>query len=294
MITVSNCLICNNNNLKPFQSCTDYTVSHETFQLKKCENCGFVLTSPRPDDSSIGQYYLSENYISHANKAASLIDKLYLIARIYTLNWKVKLLGDPGINKKILDYGCGTGEFLSTCKKAGWQISGIEPSEKARRQAEQSTSIPIKESLNDETESNFSAITLWHVLEHVPNLNEVLQELNRRLNPKGTMFIAVPNHKSQDAARYKENWAGYDVPRHLWHFSQHSMKLLLENNGLKLVRTVPMKLDSYYISLLSEKYKNQNKSSLTGLIKAFIFGSISNIKGRNTGEYSSIIYIVKK
>jgi SAM-dependent methyltransferase len=255
-----------------------------------------AITTPRPADEQLGSYYLSLDYISHTNKAHGFIDKIYLLAREYTLKKKLTLISKNIQNnskKALLDFGCGTGEFLTYCKSNGWKVSGVEPSTIARKKASEILQQPVNEDIANEAEVEFDVITLWHVLEHVSELDKTLQQLKQKLASDGTLFIAVPNHVSWDGDHYKEHWAGYDVPRHLWHFSRGNVKRLMEKNGLKVVDIKPMKLDSFYISLLSEKYKS-GQSNLLGMIKAFFNGCISNIKGSSSGEYSSLIYIVKK
>lgn len=290
MESVTECPICNQQSFEPYLSCKDYTVSHETFNLIKCKTCDFVITSPRPVASTLGNYYLSEDYISHSPKSKTIINKLYKISRLLTLRWKVKII-KTSKPSSILDYGCGTGEFLSTCEKHGLVIQGVEPSPVARTHANELTHNKVVESI-DNIQSKFDVITMWHVLEHVPDLNGTIEKLKARLTQNGTMFIAVPNRESNDAQKYKEHWAGYDVPRHLWHFNHHNMKQLLSKNGLTLKNKIPMKLDAFYVSMLSEKYAN-NKSGLPQLIKGAINGLSSNISASKSKQYSSIIYVAQ-
>ncbi|HEY9047341.1 MAG TPA: class I SAM-dependent methyltransferase [Ohtaekwangia sp.] len=294
MISVTNCPICGNSTFYKHLNCKDYTVSHESFEIIKCSNCSFHITSPRPDDSTIGSYYLSESYISHNNKAQGILDRLYLLARKYTLQWKLSLLQTYNQNseKTLLDYGSGTGAFLEACSKNGWQTTGIEPSENARK-ASKYLQLSVYQSINQINSNKFNSITLWHVLEHVPDLDVTLQQLKSLLSDKGTLFIAVPNFQSSDGQHYKEYWAGYDVPRHLWHFSRENMNQLMQKNGLSIINIIPMKLDAYYISLLSEKYKSPT-SGLPGMILAFKNAMLSNLRAKKTGQYSSLIYIIRK
>ena len=298
MQSVAQCPICDGINFKKFLSCKDHTVSHETFSLVRCENCELVITSPRPQDKDLGKYYLSDNYVSHSTKkSADLIDQLYKITRHFTLGWKVNLVQANCSFKmpagpKLLDYGCGTGEFLLKSKASGFIVSGVEPSETARNHANELTSNAVRDS-PDKVNGPFDVITLWHVLEHVPTLNEQLGHLLGKLKINGTMFIAVPNHQSFDAQKYGEHWAGYDVPRHLWHFNQRSMKRLIARNAIKLEKVIPMKLDAFYVSVLSQQAMRGEKN-LAGMIKGFLDGMRSNLSARKNNEYSSLIYVVRK
>jgi SAM-dependent methyltransferase len=297
MITIKICPVCEESQFSPLLSCVDNTVSHETFVIIKCTNCDFTVTSPRPEDGKLGDYYLSDNYISHSNKATTLLDRVYLLARRFTLRWKVNLLLKYYTNHNtinVLDYGCGTGEFLKACKDSGFTISGVEPSENARAKSSQTNQIKIQESLEGIDNLRFNIITMWHVLEHIPDFETIIQKLKSKLTDDGVLFIAVPNHKSFDGQHYHKHWAGFDVPRHLWHFSSGTMKKILSKNNLNLIDICGMELDSYYVSLLSEKYKSENKTTIIGYINAVLNGIRSNWKARKTGEYSSLIYIIKK
>lgn len=290
MITVTSCPICDHINFVPFLVCTDYTVSQEKFQLVKCSTCNFVITTPRPNNEELGKYYQSADYISHTSKANSIIDKLYLIARSFTLKRKQRLAAKLQPKRgKLLDVGCGTGDFLNTCNTDGWNVRGVEPGDVPREIARQK-GINTVTSL-DEVEGSFNLITLWHVLEHVPDLSKTLSKLYNLLEDNGTLLIAVPNHTSLDASIYKEEWAGYDVPRHLWHFNQQNMEQLLRKNNFSLQKTLPLTLDAFYVSLLSETYR---KAGIAKFINAFFAGLRSNLAATKTNQYSSIIYVVKK
>jgi 2-polyprenyl-3-methyl-5-hydroxy-6-metoxy-1,4-benzoquinol methylase len=291
--SVTTCPICKGNNFDPFNTFIDFTTSKEEFAIVACKTCNFLITSPRPDSNSIGKYYQSENYISHTNSSKNLIDKLYKAVRSFTLRWKLNLIRSYKPNGKILDYGCGTGEFLNTCKTADWICTGIEPSVSAKEKAAQLTNLNIAGSLDQIAHSKFDVITLWHVLEHVENLNEKLSELKSYLAEGGIIFIAVPNHESLDSKIYKSYWAGYDIPRHLWHFTQSTMSRLLTSHGLKLINTIPMKQDSFYVSLLSEKYRQPKSNILVHAIKAFVIGLRSNLAAKKKLNYSSLVYIAK-
>ncbi len=270
----------------------DYFLTKEEFNIVKCQDCGFLFTNPYPDLDRLGEYYKSEEYISHSNTKKGLFSSLYQFVRSYTLRKKFEMIRSYKRSGSILDIGCATGEFLNVFKTAKWETEGIEPDADARKMAVENYGLKVGEESeiqHIESESK-DIITMWHVLEHVPDLNQRIKDLSRILKADGTIFIAVPNYKSYDAECYGKHWAAYDVPRHLYHFSQESMTKLLAKYDLLLQDTLPMKFDSFYVSLLSEEYKNGKKS----FPKAFINGLKSNWKAGNSGEYSSLIYVVKK
>lgn len=292
--SIFSCPICGGTQFKVHLDCIDYTTSQEKFTIKKCLACNLTFTDPRPDDAILSNYYQSDKYISHTGGNKSLVDNIYLLARKITLRWKRNLVKKYSEGNKILDVGCGTGEFLYEMKSHRWSISGVEPSSVARQSSKEKTGVEIFKSLKDITANNFNAITLWHVLEHLPDPNQALKTIYNLLNQSGTIFIAVPNLQSYDASYYQSFWAGYDVPRHLWHFDKNTMEKLLKKNGLELVKILPMRLDSFYVSLLSESYKDSKRTKLLQLFLAFLVGLKSNLKGRRNLDYSSLIYIVKR
>ncbi|MEM6685186.1 MAG: class I SAM-dependent methyltransferase, partial [Bacteroidota bacterium] len=234
----------------------DYSVSGEEFQLVFDAVLELYKTEPQPSLEKLGSYYENEDYISHTDAKRNLFEKVYHWVRSYMLSKKMLLVEKhtKSDGKTILDLGCGTGDFLAMAKKRNWNIVGIEPDKNARTIATQKTGTEIQD--NDwlfQFEANsFDAITMWHVLEHVPNLEEYIQTLKKIIKPNGSIFVAVTNFKSHDATSYKEFWAAYDVPRHLWHFSQKSIQTLFEREHMKVVKILPMKFDAYYVSLLSE------------------------------------------
>jgi 2-polyprenyl-3-methyl-5-hydroxy-6-metoxy-1,4-benzoquinol methylase len=292
--SVSICPICSSSSFTKFLSAKDHTTTGEQFEIVRCTQCNFTLTNPRPDINSIGKYYQSEKYISHTGGSKSLLDKVYIFARTITLGWKLKLINKYKSTGSILDYGCGTGEFLHHLKNNGWTINGVEPSDGARNKATNLLQNPIHSSIEKIERSQFDVITLWHVLEHIHDLNEKLVSIKSLLKQDGIIFIAVPNHEAPDAQKYGTNWAGYDVPRHLWHFSKDSMKKLFDKTGLELIGIHPMKLDAYYVSLLSEGYKHPNQSKIANAFKALVTGLRSNLDAAKDRNHSSLIYIAKR
>lgn len=273
--------------------CKDYLVSGNNFEITACTGCGFNFTNPRPEDDELSDYYKSEEYISHSESKKGIINRLFLMARSYTLKKKLKTIQKYSNGKRLLDIGAGSGSFLDVCKSAGYESMGLEPDKDARDFALKNYGLelkPIEDFLNIE-ENSIDIISMWHVLEHVSDLRLYFNRFKEILDKEGTLFIALPNNESKDAQIYGKFWAAYDLPRHLYHFRQKDIRNLAEQYGFSLQAALPMKLDAYYISMLSEKHKHgKNK-----LVRAFFNGVKSNMHARrNNNNYSSLIYIFKQ
>ncbi|MBS1490093.1 MAG: class I SAM-dependent methyltransferase [Bacteroidetes bacterium] len=292
-IPVELCPVCGYHEFNPFLTCKDFLITHESFSLEKCLRCGFTLTNPQPTLEEIGNYYLSENYISHTGGNQNLFDRLYKKIRLHMLKKKRALIEQNSTGLKILDIGCGTGDFLKEMKENSWTAMGVEPSETARLKA-QEKELKIVKHIDEIEGDTFSAITLWHVLEHLHNPNEYLKKIYSLLSSSGKLIIAVPNLESYDANHYKEYWAAYDVPRHLWHFNKTTIKKMIEQYGFELKEIKPLKFDSFYVSWLSEIHIHPNRSKIVSAIFAFCLGVLSNIKAMKNKNYSSLIYIASK
>ena len=276
-------------NQQPFLTVKDYSVSRETFDLVYDQQLDMLITTPQPSLENLGKYYESVDYISHTDSKRSLFEKAYHFVKTIALKNKLNLINSLQLDKgSILDIGAGTGDFLSVAKNNGWHTIGVEPSEKAKAIAKKK-GVSFVEHTSELGDHSFDVISMWHVLEHVPNLENQIKELKRLLKPSGTLLIAVPNFKSFDAKHYGKFWAAYDVPIHFWHFSKTAVKILFEKETMKLVKVLPMKFDSFYVSLLSEKYKTGKMN----YVKAFFIGLRSNFKAKQNLEYSSHIYILK-
>lgn len=274
--------------MKSFLKTKDFSISGEEFELKLDTELNMLRTYPEPEN--LAAYYDSEAYISHSDSADNLVDKLYQYIKKYNLKRKVSLINKyTNTDKTILDIGAGTGSFLETAKRNGWKVYGIEPGKKARDLAA-NKGLKLLDNLDLLEKRTFQVITLWHVLEHLPDLDSQINKITSLLDEDGTLIVAVPNFQSYDARYYKEYWAAYDVPRHLSHFSQLSIKKLFAKNGMKIEKINPMIFDSFYVSLLSEKYKHGKRK----FFKAFLVGLKSNVWAWKTKEYSSLLYILKK
>jgi len=279
-------------NIKPYLIVKDHSVSKEEFQLIYNDKFDMLETFPQPPEEKLSAYYKSEDYISHTDAKRNLFERVYHFIRSLSLQRKLKLINTFNLSdRNLLDIGCGTGDFLRTAQKNNWNVSGIEPNQEARDIANNKTNnavFNIDQLLKFESNS-FDVITLWHVLEHLPKLSDHMSIFKSLLKQNGRLIIAVPNYKSYDAKHYKSFWAAFDVPRHLWHFSQSSISKLTASEHMEIEKTLPMKFDAYYVSLLSEKIKTGKMNPIT----AFYQGLKSNLLAKSKNEYSSLIYVVK-
>lgn len=273
---------------KHFLNVKDHSVSQETFELLYNSEMDMLITHPQPSLEKLPSYYESADYISHTDGKKSLFEKMYQFIKGIALKNKLKLINSLSEKGTILDIGAGVGDFLLTAKNDGWQIVGIEPSEKAKSIAI-NKGVSFVNEMSEIEDHSLDIITMWHVLEHVPNLEHQISELKRMIKPNGTIIIAVPNFNSFDANYYGKYWAAFDVPIHLWHFSKTAIQKLFGKHNLELTKVLPMKFDSFYVSLLSEKYKTGKMN----FINAFFIGLKSNRYGSKNSEYSSHIYILK-
>lgn len=289
MENLTNCPACSANNSHNYLEIKDHSVSGEVFKTMQCGNCSLIYTNPRPEAEALGPYYESEDYISHTNNTRTLFEKAYHIVRSYMLKQKWKAIAKhQHKTNSLLDIGAGTGAFLNHVQHKVELIQGVEPSDKARKIAEKQLGIKLSSSLDAVVNKDFDCITLWHVLEHLPELRSDLNKINQLLKDEGLLIIAVPNSQSYDAKNYQEFWAAYDVPRHLYHFTKESLDKLIQSYNFEKVETRNMPFDSFYVSLLSAKYQKSSK------LKAILTAAISNLKGLNSKNQSSLIHIYRK
>lgn len=287
---LASCPICDGNELVDFLKTKDFTFSDENFTVQKCNSCGFKFTNPIPLEDDLGSYYGAENYMSHATKSRKgLMPFVYKRVRNMNLNIKLKLVKKYAKSKTILDIGAGNGFFLNAAKVEGFVVQGLEPDDKARTVAKEDFELDLypPKSISSIETASLDVITMWHVLEHVYHLKRDISEFKRVLKDDGALILALPNIDSYDSNYYKEYWDGLDLPLHLYHFTPKDVSTLFDQIGMEVVEMKPMKFDSYWVSMNSEKFKGGS------LPKAFYIGMKSNMKATN-GKYSSQMYVLKK
>lgn len=294
-LIINTCPLCSSTHLKHTMTCTDFYASGEQFELHSCDDCGFIFTQGVPVEAEIGKYYETPDYISHSDTRKGIMNTVYHYVRSYMLGRKARLVTREAHRKtgRLLDIGTGTGYFANTMSRRGWQVEAVEKSAQARKFAHEHFNLEVKPdtALKDFDPHSFDVITLWHVMEHLEHLHETWERLLELLTDKGILIVAVPNCSSYDAVRYKEFWAAYDVPRHLWHFTPTTMQQLASAHGFIMADRHPMPFDAFYVSMLSEKHRGSPHSVLKGMYTGTL--AWFNALGRKE-KSSSMIYVFRK
>ena len=267
----------------------DHLVSGEYFDIIWNESRTIAKTNIE-NIKNVSSYYNSSNYDSFKNKAKGGLDIIYFLIQKIMFRYKLFLIRIYLKGNRVLDYGAGSGKFAAFLSKKNFNTSVVEPYNKEIKN-HSLLNINIYEKIADIPKSDcYDGITLWHVLEHLPNPEDVLSKIHNILEKKGVLMIALPNINSLDARYYKSYWAALDVPRHIWHYTIKGITSLVESKGFKLEKKYPLFFDAFYISYISETYKN----SRFAMIRGFFFALLSNFSALFNKEFSSMIFIFKK
>ena len=259
----------------------DFSFSGEFFEIHECNTCLVGFTLPELSKKELEKYYNKEKYHSY-QKDNSGFSLIYKFIQKINSRYKLNILNRLGI-KNLLDYGSGSGEFVRFCNNKGISAFGFEPINKVKSEM-------VYQNINKIKDKRYDCVTLWHVLEHTKDPLSVLKFVKGVLNEGGWIIVALPNKDSYDNIYYGKTWAGYDVPRHQYHFNPESFKNLISSIGLKTEFTKPLFFDAFYVSVLSEK----NSNNLFWFIRGLIIGMWSNIRAFFDKKHSSIIYIIKR
>ncbi len=294
-LTIKACPLCGGTQLKRTLTCVDHYASGERFHLCRCEDCGFIFTQDVPVEAEIGRYYETPDYISHSDTRKGAMNSVYHWVRSYMLGHKARLVARQAHREegRLLDIGTGTGYFADTMQRRGWQVEAVEKNAGARNFAKEHFGLEVKPdtALNEFASASFDVITMWHVMEHLEHLNETWEALNSLLKEKGVLIVAVPNCSSFDAQKYGTDWAAYDVPRHLWHFTPATIRQFSSKHGFIMAESHPMPFDAFYISMLTEKNKHRSFPFLRGVFTGSLAWFSALVKKERS---SSMIYVFRK
>ncbi len=279
----------------------DTACSGETFEIWEDTASGIRFTHPAPGPDEIGRYYEFDAYLSHGTEHAGITGKLYASVRNMMLSRKYRMLNPlPSVSEsssfRMLDIGCGDGTFAGYCaqKNPDWEIFGVEPSASAAETAKQRVgNLQLYTSAQDvPADKPFHLVTAWHALEHIHDLNDMMRHVHNLLEPNGIFCVALPNFRSRDCERYKNSWAAYDVPRHLWHFSPEAFTAFARKHGFTLLRKHRLPFDPFYVSLLSEP---SERSFIRRGFSAGFAATASTISSlADIDRSSSVTYVLKK
>ena len=287
-----NCILCDSKRKKPFMDVhnrldpTDGT----SYKLVQCE-CGLVYLDPRPTIADIGAFYQHSGYDPHTAQSQSLIQRLYRFAQFFTMTWKFRLVQKNATGQTLLDIGGGQGEFVSFVKRQGWKVALQDSSTEALELARHSGVDATYQNLVDiPPAARFDVITMWHSLEHIHDISELFIFIDNHLAPGGTLVIAVPNRMAAEEPFYKEKWAPWDAPRHLYHFRLEDVNRLLFSKGFTPVHSQGMFLDTIYNILLSTPAKSLLNILFAGIV---FLTSLLKIGFRGINSASSFVVISK-
>ena len=293
MTQENKCLVCGSQDTEVNLTCRDYLTGGESFDIATCKSCGFHFILNPPSESEVGKYYDTSDYISHSDTKKGLTNTLYHFTRNLMLRHKRNVIMRVTGHKTgtLLDIGCGTGYFAAFMRDSGWNVTGMEINENARKLAREKFSLNVisESELSLPGEKFFDCITLWHVFEHLYDLHKYLGAISRLLKPGGKCIVAMPNCDSSDARHYGRFWAAWDVPRHLWHFAPDTFRAFALKNGCEIINTKCLPADVFYISILSERYRGTNLPFITGMVKGCWFAILTLF---NKKRASSLIYII--
>jgi 2-polyprenyl-3-methyl-5-hydroxy-6-metoxy-1,4-benzoquinol methylase len=233
------------------------------YRLVKCLGCGLIYLSPRPLLAFAASHHKQDGYDPFLSFASprNLFERIYLLARRWTTNWKRRLIiATVAPRGRVLDVGCGTGEFLASIADL-YDVEGIEPEPDAARWGREKLGLKIHTgdlSSVQLGQPKFDLVTLWHALEHIPEPVDALRRIGDLVNPGGYLLVALPNIASFDARFYGSDWVAIDAPRHLWHFTPDTLARAAKAAGFEKLRFGALPLDSFYNILLSEKLHLQS------------------------------------
>jgi SAM-dependent methyltransferase len=245
------------------------------FDLLQCHSCSIVFLFPFPSEALLTAMY-AHGYHSHVNAAPTSNCLFRAIRYGCLLPYRLRYGSQTGTfapfgQGRLLDVGCGTGDYLVTMASLGWKCSGIDVSETALSLAH--GKVPGAKLHRGTVENapfprqGFEVVTLWHTLEHLPDPLKALDRIHDLLAPAGRLLVAVPNIDSFEAKVLGSHWLEMDIPGHLYYFSLKTLRTLLEKAGFKCAQSRPQihpstvsdSLDFYLDDLLGVRQSRQRR-----------------------------------
>jgi 2-polyprenyl-3-methyl-5-hydroxy-6-metoxy-1,4-benzoquinol methylase len=253
MTDIRGCIACGQTDLQYHFTGRDKNITgHGHFRYSRCRQCGLIFINPRPGEASLAEYYPTDRYFSFRKidtTSASTRMRRFLYRLFFHVKndrpflreilWLMQIFSRgafiiPGT--RLLDIGCGSGQFLHEMAQFGVNACGIDPYYRQHNDAAGPLVTVFTGKLTETGfhKESFDSITMNHVLEHVSDPHPLLDEVHRLLKSRGLFIIAVPNTDSLAFRLFGKNWYQVDTPRHLVLYSSRILKGLLEQHGFSV------------------------------------------------------------
>ena len=209
------------------------------FQLVRCNNCELIYQNPRPLAADLMTMYPQE-YDQYQDATKREHSRILQLDRLYGLRKRSKAVMRHIERGRLLDVGCATGEFLNAIRDKGWEVVGVEPSPLASRWARENLDLDVKTGTLETValpDESFDVVTMWNVIEHVPDPHAVLSKAYRLLRSNGLLVLTTPNFDSVDVKIFGRYWIGYELPRHFYVFSRRTLLEVVEKAGFRVLET---------------------------------------------------------
>ena len=228
-----NCNLCNSNEYKLFKEINGY-------RLVKCKQCGLVYLNPRLTQQEINKEYSAEYHIKRLLREEPKTKKEIEKEINKNIGRAEEIVKQFGNNGKLLDIGCGAGFFIAYLKRYGWDVTGVDISEWASKFAKEKLGLNVFTGSVEEIEFNdkFYVITMYHILEHLPDPLRTLKRILELLADDGVLVVKGPNLGSFDRIWHGKKWRRYDVPFHLYYFTPKTYGLILEKAGFSVQKMI--------------------------------------------------------
>lgn len=225
-------------------------IQKESWKVYRCTKCRLGFLDPRPSYEEIENLYDNGYFLQRYGKGLDP-DSYEFINRLRGEKHRIQFIKTIKRSGNLLDIGCGYGYFLAACKKEGYEVGGLDISERATQYAVQKLGIPVTIGKISDVSfpfHNFDVISMWHSLEHTPDPHMALQKAKSWLKSDGILVVDVPNYEGTDAQQKWQQWDDWSLPYHFWHFTFQSLAQLLNKHGFRII-----KRKDYHSDVVKEK-----------------------------------------